>query len=831
VDAPNLHLDEAQTLLRTDAASLKSSIQRHIRFSLGKAQLQATALDHYEALALSVRDHLVERWIWTQQHYYKVNAKRVYYLSLEYLMGRTLKNAVINLGSFDEYKKALGQLDLSFDELEDLEGDAALGNGGLGRLAACFLDSMATLGIAGYGYGIRYDYGIFRQIVEKGWQIEEPDDWLRLPYPWEMRRPEHFMKVQYGGRVETYDGPSGEPMHRWCNTNDVLAQAYDIPIPGYGNHTVNTLRLWRAQASEMFDLGDFNAGDYIGAVDHMVLSRTISRVLYPSDNVYQGQELRLKQQYFLVSASLQDAIRRHLVDHSNLDDLSDRAVFQLNDTHPALAVAEMMRLLIDVHGYRWDVAWKITSKCMAYTNHTLLPEALETWSVELVATLLPRHLLIINRINHEFLEELERRFPGDTDLARKTSIYQEGNPKRLRMANLATIGSFSVNGVAELHTSLLKSRVLSEFHKIWPNKFNNKTNGVTPRRWMLAANPDLTTLISDTIGKDWPTDLAKLQELRKVAKDTAFQGSLMAAKRAAKVRLSNFLRWYHGQNLDPDAVFDIQIKRIHEYKRQLLNVLHIIHLYRELERRPNSYAHPRTFLFGGKAAPSYTMAKLIVKLINDVAAVVNGHPEVSKKLRVYFVPDYSVSKAELLIPAADVSEQISTAGLEASGTGNMKFMLNGALTVGTLDGANVEMAEEVGMENIFIFGLTVDDVTRMRTQGYKPREWYESNPRIREVIDLLAGDHFNRSEPGIYRPIVDSLLGTDYYFHLADFETYRRTHIQVDQAYSDRPRWLAMATENIARGGKFSSDRTILEYARDIWKVPRTVVPKPSNSK
>ncbi len=816
-------------MLGRDVASIKEGIQRHVRFSIGKAQLQATALDHYEALSLSVRDHMLERWIRTQAHYYKVGTKRVYYLSLEYLMGRTLKNAVINLGLHDEYKKALSQLDLSFEELEELEGDAALGNGGLGRLAACFLDSMATLGIPGYGYGIRYDYGIFRQIVEKGWQIEEPDDWLRLPYPWEMRRPEHFMKVQYGGRVETYQGPGGEVMYRWCDTTDVLAIAYDIPIPGYGNHTVNTLRLWRAQASEMFDLRGFNAGDYIGAVDHMVLSRTISRVLYPSDNIYQGQELRLKQQYFLVSASLQDAIRRHLVDHPNLDTLAERAVFQLNDTHPALAVAELMRLLIDVHGYRWEIAWGIVRRSMAYTNHTLLPEALETWSVELLATLLPRHLLIINRINQEFLDELGRRFPGDIDLVKRTSIYQEGQPKRLRMANLATIGSFSVNGVAELHTSLLKSRVLSDFHRVWPDKFNNKTNGVTPRRWMLAANPDLSALISRTIGSDWPLDLARLMKLRAYAQDPDFQDAVAATKREAKVRLSNFLRWYHGQSLDPEAIFDVQVKRIHEYKRQLLNVLHVIHLYRELQRKPDAYAHPRTFLFGGKAAPSYTMAKLIVKLINDVGAVVNQHPEVSKKLRVYFVPDYSVSKAELMIPAADVSEQISTAGFEASGTGNMKFMLNGAITVGTLDGANVEIAEEVGPENIFIFGLKVDEVTRLHERGYRARDWYESNPNIREVIDLLSSDYFNRSEPGIYRPIVDALLGSDYYLHLADFESYRRTHLQVDQTYADRRKWMAMAVENIARGGKFSSDRTILDYARDIWKVRPVQVPGPTN--
>jgi starch phosphorylase len=819
--------DESASMLRTDVESLKDSIRRHIRFSIGKAQLGATALDHYEALSLSVRDHLVERWIRTQSEYYSQGVRRVYYLSLEFLMGRTLRNAMINLGLLDQYRRALAGLDLSLDELEDLESDAALGNGGLGRLAACFLDSMATMGIPGYGYGIRYDYGIFRQVVEKGWQVEEPDDWLRLPNPWELRRPEHFIKIQYGGRVETYDGAGGEPHYRWVDTNDVLAIAYDTPVPGYGTQTVNTLRLWRAQASEMFDLSDFNVGDYIGAVEHMVLSRTISRVLYPSDNVYQGQELRLKQQYFLVSASIQDAIRRHLVDHPNLDSFAEKAVFQLNDTHPALAVAELVRILLDVHGYRWDQAWSITRRALAYTNHTLLPEALETWSVELVGKLLPRHLLIINRINQEFLDEVGRRFPGDAELMRKVSIYQEGNPKRLRMANLATIGSFSVNGVADMHTTLLKSRVLSDFHRIWPEKFNNKTNGVTQRRWLLSANPDLSRLLEKTVGPGWTTDLSALEVLSRQATDPGFQDAFFATKREAKSRLSNYLRWFHGHNLDPDWLFDVQVKRIHEYKRQLLNVLHIIHLYREIERNPKTLTNPRAFLFAGKAAPSYAMAKLIVKLINDVSATVNAHPEVSRHLRCYFIPDYGVSKAELLIPGADISEQISTAGFEASGTGNMKFMLNGGITLGTLDGANVEIAEAVGPDNIFIFGMTVDEVTALRESGYRPREVYESSGHIREVVDLLASDHFNRSEPGIYRPIVDALLGSDYYFHFADFEAYRTAHLSIDATHTDRRRWLRMAINNVAKVGRFSSDRTIAEYARDIWKVRPCKIPLP----
>ncbi|MCC7387109.1 MAG: glycogen/starch/alpha-glucan phosphorylase [Deltaproteobacteria bacterium] len=818
-------LPEAEDLLGTDVASLRESVLRHVRFSIGKAWSSATALDHYQALSLSVRDHLISRWIETQSHYYQVDPRRVYYLSLEYLMGRTLRNAVINLGLYNEYTRALSSLGLSFDELEELESDAALGNGGLGRLAACFLDSMATMGIPGYGYGIRYDYGIFRQVIENGHQVEEPDDWLRFPNPWEVRRPEHFMKVQLGGRVETYDAGAGEPLYRWCDTNDVLATAYDTPIPGYGGRTVNTLRLWRATASEMFDLTDFNVGDYIGAVEHMVLSRTISRVLYPNDNFYQGQELRLKQQYFLVSSSLQDVVRRHLVDHPSLDNLPEKAVFQLNDTHPALAIPELMRLLVDVHGYGWAQAWSITSRCMAYTNHTLLPEALEAWSVELIGRLFPRHLLIINRINQEFLEDVGRRFPGNLALQRRVSVYEEGNPKRIRMAHLATIGSYSVNGVAALHTELLKSRVLSDFHQIFPERFNNKTNGVTQRRWLLSANPELSRVVTQVAGERWITDLDQLRVLSRQAGDAALQERVAAAKHATKERLATRLRWYHGFNLNPDSIFDVHVKRIHEYKRQLLNVLHIIHLYCELERRPNALKTPRTFIFAGKAAPGYAMAKLIVKLINDVGAKINAHPEISRSLKVFFVPDYSVSIAELLFPAADVSEQISTAGFEASGTGNMKFMLNGGITVGTLDGANVEMADEVGRDNIFIFGLTVEEVTALRKTGYRPREICEDNPRLKEVIELLATDHFNPREPGLFQPIVQALMHTDYYLHFADFEAYRTAHLAIDACFAEKSVWRKMMIENVARVGRFSSDRTIRQYATEIWKTTPCPVP------
>lgn len=799
-----------------DADHVKESIRRHVRYSVGKSERYATARDRYYALCLSVRDMLVERWIRTQGDYYDQKVKRVYYLSLEFLMGRALKNAIINLGLLDDYKRAMSDLGYSFEELEELEHDAALGNGGLGRLAACFLDSMATLGIPGYGYGIRYDYGIFSQAIESGWQKEDPDDWLRFPNPWEVPRPERVFTVKYGGRVE--ERPGGG--FRWIDTEDVLASAYDTPIPGFGNEVVNTLRLWEAKATEEFSLEDFNAGDYVGSVEHMVLSRTISRVLYPNDNIYLGQELRLKQQYFLVSASLQDAVERHLKDHPSLDNLAGNAVFQLNDTHPALAIPELMRILLDEHDFPWEKAWRITSRCMAYTNHTLLPEALETWSVDLLGRLLPRHLYIINKINHDFLDEVRRKLPGDPEIASRMSVYQEGYPKRVRMAHLATIGSFSVNGVAALHTELLRGRVLKDFNTVWPERFNNKTNGVTQRRWLLSANQPLAALITEAIGPKWTTQLSQLEQLVPHAEDSGFRERFAATKREAKERLVRFLWDRHELRLDPEAVLDTQIKRMHEYKRQLLNVLHIVHLYRELERNPNVLHAPRTFIFAGKAAPGYTMAKLIIKLINDVASVVNAHPEISKKLKVHFIPDYGVTKAEYLIPATDISEQISTAGFEASGTGNMKFMLNGALTIGTLDGANIEIAEEVGPENIFIFGKTVEEVAEIRRVGHHPREIYESNPNIREVIDLIGSGHFSKDDPHRFQPIVDALLGSDYYLLFADFDAYREAHRALDRAHQDRSHWLAMAVRNVAHAGKFSSDRTIREYATEIWKVP-----------
>ncbi len=625
--------------------------------------------------------------------------------------------------------------------------------------------------------------------------------------------------VRFGGRVEKELDAEGQAKYCWVDTHNIMATPYDTPIPAYGNNTVNTLRLWQAKATEDFDLDEFNTGDYVGAVERKVLTENITRVLYPNDNFNLGKELRLKQQYFLVSATIQDAIRRHLVNHSSLEDLADKAVFQLNDTHPALAIAELMHILLDTHGFSWERAWEITTGCMAYTNHTLLPEALEKWKAELLGRLLPRHLMIINEINRRFLDEVRRRFPDDEGLAQRVSIYEEGPVKRVRMAHLAVVGSHSVNGVAAMHTDLLKEKVLPDFNAIWPEKFNNKTNGITQRRWLLSCNPGLAGLISAKIGKGWITELSQLEGLLPLAEDDGFIEQFAAAKAVAKKQLADLLRWKHGFTCLPDSVFDIQIKRIHEYKRQLLNILHVIHLYQELKRNPQAIQRPHTFIFGGKAAPGYYMAKLIIQLINGVAEVVNSDPATNDQLRVFFVPNYSVTLAEVLFPGADVSEQISTAGFEASGTGNMKFTLNGALTLGTLDGANVEIAREVGQENIFIFGKNVDEVQQLWQDGYHPMRYYEEDANIREVIDLITADRFSPGQPGLFRPLVDSLLHHDPYVLFADFEAYRAAHLRVDQAYAQPRLWTQMAIRNVAQVGFFSSDRTIRDYVNDIWKV------------
>jgi starch phosphorylase len=802
-----------------DKEEVKRSFVRHVQSSLGRDEYSASAWDRFFALCLTVRDELIVRWINTQQTYHQSDARRVYYLSMEYLMGRALHNALVNLKLLEPFRAALTDLGYTLEELEEREADAGLGNGGLGRLAACFLDSMATMELPAYGYGLHYDFGIFRQEIQGGQQVEEPDDWLALPSPWEIPRPDYNVRVRFGGRVQVEADDTGKLRCHWVDTHDVLATAYDTPVPGYGNNTVNTLRLWRAKATEDFDLEDFNVGDYIGSVEHKVLAENITKVLYPNDNVYSGKELRLRQQYFLVSATLQDTIRRHFSSHSTLDNFAERVVFQLNDTHPALAIPELMRLLLDEYGYEWDQAWDITSNCMAYTNHTLLPEALEKWPADLMRQLLPRHVQIINEINHRFLTYVRAKFPGDSDLACRVSIYDEGDGQRIRMAHLAVVGAFSVNGVAAIHTELLKDRVLHDFYRIWPEKLNNKTNGVTPRRWLLSCNPKLAELITSRIGDAWITKLDQLQRLREFVDDDSFIEEFAAVKFAAKERLARYLRDRHGEFFDPHSLFDIHIKRMHEYKRQLLNCLHIIHLYLELRRNPDALKNPRTFFFGGKAAPGYTKAKLIIRLINAVAKRVNSDPKISERLRVFFVPDYNVSRAEILFPAADLSQQISTAGFEASGTGNMKFALNGALTLGTLDGANVEIAEEVGADNIFIFGHTVEQIERLRLEGYNPRRFFEQDWRIAEIFELLSGDFFSPESPGLYQPLVNSLLSSDYYMLLADFDLYRRAQLQVDSAYSDRRKWMQMAIHNVSAVGRFSSDRTIADYVREIWKV------------
>jgi starch phosphorylase len=804
--------------------SIKQDFVRHIQSGQAKDEYSATAHDRYQAICRTARDCLIERWVNTQQTYYHNDARRVYYLSLEYLMGRALHNALVNLDIVDLCRSALDELGYSLAELEELEVDAGLGNGGLGRLAACFLDSLATRGLPGYGYGLRYDFGIFRQAVVSGWQVEEADDWLRLPYPWELPRPEHLLTVRFGGNVEHVRDEKEGDRWRWTGGEEVLAMAYDIPIPGYGTNTVNTLRLWRARAPEGFSLSEFNVGDYIGSLEDRVKTESITRVLYPNDSFYEGKELRLKQQYLLVSATLQDGIRRHLVNHEDVTDLADKAVFQLNDTHPALAVAELMRLFLDDHGLTWNRAWEITQNSLAYTNHTLLPEALERWPTELVRRLLPRHGMIINEINYRFLADVRERFPGNDDLARAVSLFEEGDPQRIRMANLAVVGSYSVNGVAALHTELLKTQVMPELHQVFPEKFNNKTNGVTQRRWLLSCNPGLARLITDRIGTGWITDLDELQDLAPLATDPAFQEEFATIKRTNKQRLAQELAHRFDIQLPTDFIFDIQIKRIHEYKRQLLNALHVVHLYCRLRRDPSAMVNPRLFLVGGKAAPGYGRAKLVIKLVNDVAHRVNRTPDVADKLRLYFIPNYNVSLAEMLFPAADVSEQISTAGFEASGTGNMKFALNGAVTLGTLDGANVEIAEAVGKENIFIFGNTVEQVRTLRSTGYEPRRIYEESPDVREVLDLIGSGHFNESEPHLYQPIIDDLLNIDYYLHLADFASYCDAHHAVDAAFSDRWRIVPMMIANVAHVGRFSSDRTIKEYADEIWRVKQQTV-------
>jgi starch phosphorylase len=816
--APCEDLRQYRTIDTVEA--MKLSFENHLRYTLARDQYSATDHDRYFALAMSVRDRLVGRWIQTSQTYVSRNVKRVYYLSLEYLIGRAMGNNVINLGIDHVVSKAMAELGLDWNYLRDLERDAALGNGGLGRLAACFLDSLATHELPGYGYGIRYDYGIFRQVIRDGQQVEEPDNWLRDGNPWEIERPEYQFPVHFGGEVKEERDERGQYVPRWINYDTVIGVPFDFPVAGYGNNTVNNLRLWTAKASEEFDLSFFNTGDYIRAYEQKILRENITKILYPNDRIEQGRELRFKQQYFFTSCSLQDILRRFKASNTDFRVLPDKVAIQLNDTHPSLAIAELMRLLIDVHGVTWDAAWEMTTQVFGYTNHTIMPEALEKWPVRLFEDLLPRHLTIIYEINRRFLRQVMNKFPEDHDRLRRMSIVEEGNEKQIRMASLAVVGSHSINGVAALHSELIKETLFRDFHDLWPSRFNNKTNGITQRRWLLKSNPALAALITRKIGDAWIKDLFQLKKLTRYAQDAEFRHRLQLIKFENKARLADYIRVANGVEVDPHSLFDVQVKRMHEYKRQLLNVLHILHRYARIKADPTITIQSRTFIFGGKAAPGYAMAKLIIKLINDVAGVINNDPDVRGRMKVVFISDYRVSLAERIIPASDLSEQISTAGTEASGTGNMKFALNGALTIGTLDGANIEIREEVGEENFFTFGKTIDEVKALRLAGYNPWEHYNSDPAIRHILDFLTGDFLNLEQPGLYRPIREALLEHgDYYLHLADFQSYVDTQNRVDEIYADPDKWTRMCLMNIANMGKFSSDRTILEYAREVWNL------------
>ncbi len=812
------HLQNARTA--SDVETLKRAFADHLHYSQGKDEHTATSLDRYFAVAYSVRDRMTRRWIQTQQAYYKRDAKRVYYLSLEFLMGRALENNLLNLGLYDGMRSALADLGLDLADLLAQEPDAGLGNGGLGRLAACFLDSLATLSYPAYGYGIRYEFGIFDQEIRSGYQVERPEEWLRFGNAWEIARPEYTVPVSLYGRTEHGGDGAGRLEVRWVDTRHVLGMPYDVPIAGYRNGTVNTLRLWRARASQELDLADFNAGDYLSAVEDKDVSENISKVLYPNDLTVMGKELRLQQQYFFVCCSIHDIVARHLKAHDGFGSFPDKVAIQLNDTHPAIAIAELMRVLVDEHGLEWNAAWEICRATFGYTNHTLMPEALEKWSVELFGRVLPRHLEIVLEVNRRFLDGVRAERKADEGAISRMSLIEEGPVKQVRMANLAVVGSHSVNGVAALHTELLRRELFRDFHALWPEKFNNKTNGVTPRRWLLQANPALAGAITEVIGPEWITDATRLRALEPLAEDAEFRRLFRGVKRENKQRLAEIVRSENALTLDLDSIFDVQVKRIHEYKRQLLNLLRVASEYLRLKEDRSYEPFPRTYLFGGKAAPGYALAKWIVKLVSSVADVVNHDVDVRGRIAVAFLRNYRVSLAERIFPAADVSEQISTAGKEASGTGNMKFALNGALTVGTLDGANVEIREEVGPENFFLFGLTVEQVAALKKRGYDPWEYYRNDRRLKGVLDAVASGRFSPGEASLFRPVVDSLLnGGDPYLVLADFAAYCTCQEEVERVYRDEERWTRMAILNVARAGKFSSDRTIGEYATEIWGV------------
>ncbi len=811
---------ETNELKGNDVNSLKKCFINHLEYTLAKNSHTATERDKFFSLAHTVRDRLVQRRTETLNTYYKEDPKKIYYLSLEFLIGRALGNSLINLDIFDNTNKAIKELGYNLEEIREMEFDAGLGNGGLGRLAACFLDSMATLQLPATGYGIRYEFGIFFQMVEDGYQLEQADNWLRYGNPWEFQRPELLYPVNFYGSVEDYCDNIGNLRQRWVNTEKVMAMAYDTMIPGYNCRTVNNLRLWSAKSSREFNLQYFNDGDYEKAVAEKSSSENISKVLYPNDNVIEGKELRLKQEYFFVSATLQDIIKDYKENHSNYDKFSKKVAIQLNDTHPAIAIPELMRILVDEEGLGWDYSWKVTTETYGYTNHTVLPEALEKWSVNLMTNLLPRHMQLIYEINHRFLEGIKLIIDSNDQMLRSLSIIEEGENKQVRMANLAILGSHSLNGVAALHTEIIKKNIFANFYKLFPEKFNNKTNGITQRRWLKLCNPNLSDLISSKIGDDWVVNLSKLKKILPLAENKTFRNTWAKIKRNNKIKLQKYILDRNGIKVNTNSIFDCHIKRIHEYKRQLLNVLSVITRYNRIKANPNNAFQARTVIFAGKAAPGYYMAKLIIKLINSIGDIINNDPDIGDRLKVVFLRNYAVSNAEKIIPAADLSQQTSTAGLEASGTGNMKFALNGALTIGTLDGANIEIKEEVGDENIFIFGLDDTGVEKLKSENYNPWDYYNKNKELKQTLDMIKNGFFSNGDTSLFQPIVDSLLNHgDNYMLLADYESYIKCQDVVDETYANQEKWIKMSIKNVGNMGKFSTDRTISEYAKEIWNV------------
>jgi starch phosphorylase len=799
--------------------ALVQSFLDNLVFVQGRSTERATMNDLYMALAHTVRDRLVERWIQTTKNYQAQDVRVICYLSAEFLTGPHLANNLINLGIYDETEQAMRQLDIDLNRLIEQEEEPGLGNGGLGRLASCFMDSLATLDIPAIGYGIRYEYGIFNQQIRDGWQVESTDKWLRLGNPWALERPEDAFEVKMGGRTERHTDTKGRQIVEWIPQKVVRGVPHDTPILGYRTNTANTMRLWAAQAVESFDFETFNHGDFFGAVADKVSSENISKILYPNDEGVQGKQLRLAQQFFFVSCSLQHIVKIQLSQHRPLAELHRNFAIQMNDTHPAIAVAELMRLLVDEHAMEWNTAWNVTQNTMSYTNHTLLPEALEQWPQGLFGSLLPRHLEIIDEINQRHLDNVRKKFPGDEGRVQRLSLINEEGGKYVRMAHLASLGSHAINGVAALHTELLKTHVLKDFYALTPEKFSNKTNGVTPRRWIVLSNPKLAQLLTARLGAGWIHDLEKLRRLEPLVDDSEFREEWRAIKLDNKQRLSNYIVSLLGIQTDPQSIFDVLVKRLHEYKRQHLQVLHIIDLYKRIQRDPSAEIVPRTFVFGGKAAPGYRMAKLIIKLIHSVGEAVNTDPLVKGRLKVVFLPNYSVKLGQRVYPAADLSEQISLAGKEASGTGNMKFAMNGAVTIGTLDGANIEIREEVGEENFFLFGLTTPEVEKGKQEGYNPRAIYESNPMLRQVLDSLMSGEFSHGDRGLFEPLVSSLVNSDEYMLLADYQSYVDCQDRVSAAYKDQEAWTRMSILNVARIGKFSSDRSIRDYSAEIWKT------------